>query len=142
MYLEVVIMLTTPSGTPALPASSASASCFSRSAQDGSIGVSLTAENGVSAAGLMTTVHPAARAGPNFLVIIALGKFHGLLLLGISTILMQEKSSHVAMNTGPIACLMTTPRRWGIEVGITSPYVLRDSSAEGALLNTGRGSVI
>jgi hypothetical protein len=76
----------------------------------------------------MTTVHPAARAGPNFLVIIALGKFHGL-LLSISIIPMQERWSHVAMNTGPIACLMTTLRILGIELGITSPYVLRDSSA-------------
>ena len=85
----------------------------------------------------MTTVHPAARAGPNFLVIIALGKFHGLLLLSISTLLRQEKRSYVAMNTGPIACLMTTLRRLDIELGITSPYVLRDSSAEESFIKYG-----
>lgn len=33
------------------------------------------AENGVSAGGFMTTVHPAASAGATFLVIIADGKF-------------------------------------------------------------------
>jgi hypothetical protein len=36
------------------------------------------AEKGVSGAGLMTTVHPAARAGPTLRVIIAEGKFHGV----------------------------------------------------------------
>jgi hypothetical protein len=87
-----------------------------------------TAENGVSVAGLMTTVHPAARAGLNFLVIMALGKFHGL-LPDINTTLLQEIKSHVAINTGPIACLMTTLRKLDIALGITSPYVLRDSSA-------------
>ena len=44
---------------------------------------------------------------------------------------MKEGRSHVAMNTGPIACLMTTLRRLDIGLGITSPYVLRDSSAKG-----------
>jgi hypothetical protein len=36
------------------------------------------AENGVSGGGLMTTVQPAARAAPSFLVIMADGKFHGV----------------------------------------------------------------
>jgi len=40
--------------------------------------VSARAENGVSGGGLTTTVHPAARAAPIFLVIIADGKFHGV----------------------------------------------------------------
>lgn len=34
------------------------------------------ADSGVSSAGFTTTVHPAARAAPTFLVIMALGKFH------------------------------------------------------------------
>jgi hypothetical protein len=33
------------------------------------------ADKGVSSEGLMTHVHPAAKAAPTFLVIIALGKF-------------------------------------------------------------------
>lgn len=37
-----------------------------------------SAEKGVSAAGLMTAVHPAASAAPSFRVIIAEGKFHGV----------------------------------------------------------------
>lgn len=35
-----------------------------------------SADSGVSSAGLITTVQPAARAAPTFLVIMALGKFH------------------------------------------------------------------
>lgn len=35
-----------------------------------------SADSGVSSAGLTTTVQPAARAAPTFLVIMALGKFH------------------------------------------------------------------
>lgn len=35
-----------------------------------------SADSGVSSAGLTTTVQPAARAAPAFLVIMALGKFH------------------------------------------------------------------
>ena len=35
-------------------------------------------ENGVSGGGLMTAVHPAARAAPSFRVIIAEGKFQGV----------------------------------------------------------------
>jgi hypothetical protein len=37
------------------------------------------ADSGVSAAGLATKAHPAASAGPAFLVIIALGKFQGVI---------------------------------------------------------------
>ena len=38
-----------------------------------------SADNGVSAAGLATKAHPAASAGPAFLVIIAFGKFQGVI---------------------------------------------------------------
>ena len=54
---------TTPGGIPARSASSASAS----------------AENGVWEAGRMTTGQPAARAGAHLRVIIAAGKFHGVI---------------------------------------------------------------
>ncbi len=37
-----------------------------------------SAVSGVSPAGFSTTVHPAASAGPSFLVAIAAGKFHGV----------------------------------------------------------------
>ena len=37
------------------------------------------ADNGVSAAGLAIKAHPAARAGPAFLVIMAFGKFQGVI---------------------------------------------------------------
>src|SRR6185312_13699110 len=60
--LLVVTTLNTPLGIPARCASSASAS----------------AESGVSPAGLITKVQPAASAGAHFRVIIALGKFHGV----------------------------------------------------------------
>src|ERR1019366_4742160 len=70
-----VTTLNTPFGTPARSASSARAS----------------AENGVCEAGLTTTVQPAPIAGPTLRVIIASGKFHG-----------------VMQATTPIGCLMTT----------------------------------
>ena len=35
--------------------------------------------SGVSAAGLITTVQPAASAGPTFRVAMASGKFHGVI---------------------------------------------------------------
>lgn len=38
------------------------------------------AENGVSGGGLMTVVHPAAKAAPSLRVIIAEGKFHGVMI--------------------------------------------------------------
>src|SRR6267142_1243603 len=53
----------TPLGIPARWASSPSAS----------------ADNGVSCAGLITIGQPAARAGPTLRVIMALGKFHGVI---------------------------------------------------------------
>ena len=64
----------TPFGRPALSAKTAMAK----------------AERGVSSAGFATKVHPAARAGPNFLVIIAFGKFQGVIEV-----------------TTPIACFTT-----------------------------------
>jgi hypothetical protein len=72
--------LKTPAGIPARSASSASAS----------------AENGVCDAGFSTTVQPHAIAGPALRVIIASGKFHG-----------------VMQPTTPIGCLMTTMRLSG-----------------------------
>src|SRR3546814_2656302 len=55
-------MLRRPGGTPARSASRPIA----------------IADSGVCAAGLSTTAHPAASAGPILRVIIALGKFHGV----------------------------------------------------------------
>ena len=59
---EVCTTLTTPAGRPA------SSSSF----------VKYIVVNGVSAGGLITTVHPAARAGAILRVAIANGKFHGV----------------------------------------------------------------
>jgi hypothetical protein len=58
-----VITEKTPFGTPALSASNTIA----------------RAESGVSVAGLETNEHPAASAGATFLVIIAFGKFQGVI---------------------------------------------------------------
>ncbi len=80
--------LSTPFGMPARSASSASAS----------------AENGVCDAGFSTTVQPAAIAGPALRVIIASGKFHGVM--------------HA---TTPIGCLMTTMRLSAWWAGMVSP---------------------
>src|SRR5262245_28330115 len=60
---DPVITLITPAGTPARSASEAMAS----------------AEKGVCDAGLTTTVQPAANAGPTLRVIIAIGKFQGVM---------------------------------------------------------------
>ena len=60
---SAVITLSTPAGTPARCASSASASALS----------------GVCSAGLITTVQPAASAGATLRVIIDIGKFHGVM---------------------------------------------------------------
>ena len=85
---DPVITLSTPFGTPARSASSASAS----------------AENGVCDAGFKTTVQPEASAGPALRVIIASGKFHG-----------------VMQATTPIGCLMTTMRLSAWCPGMVSP---------------------
>src|SRR5262245_26493738 len=92
---DPVITLKTPGGTPARPASSASAS----------------AENGVCDAGFRTTVQPDAIAGPALRVIIASGKFHGVLPA-----------------TRPIGSLMTRIRLSGWGWGIVSPYARLASS--------------
>ena len=83
-----VMTLKTPFGTPARSASSASAS----------------AENGVCEAGFNTTVHPTATAGPAFRVIMASGKFQG-----------------VMQATTPIGSLITTMRLSAWWPGIVSP---------------------
>ena len=61
--VEVVMTLTTPFGSPASSSSFAKYSVVS----------------GVSSAGLMTTVQPAASAGAILRVAIASGKFHGVI---------------------------------------------------------------
>jgi hypothetical protein len=81
---------------PALPASSASA----------------RAENGVSDAGLTTTVQPAAIAAAALRVIIADGKFHGV---------MQATTP-----TGSRRTVIRRPGRWLIGV---SPSIRLASSA-------------
>src|SRR5580704_608481 len=78
----------TPAGTPARSASSHSAS----------------AENGVWLAGFSTIVQPAAKAGPHLRVIIAAGKFQGV----------------IAAQT-PIGSLITTMRLSVPCEGIVSP---------------------
>ena len=83
-----VITLNTPAGTPARSASSAIA----------------RAENGVALAGLTTMVQPAASAGPTLRVIIAFGKFQGV----------------IAAQT-PTGCLMTRMRRVATVCGMVSP---------------------
>src|SRR6202047_3393316 len=78
----------TPFGTPARSANSHKAS----------------AENGVAVAGFSTIVQPAASAGPDLRVIIAAGKFHGV----------------IAAVT-PIGSLVTTMRLSAACAGIVSP---------------------
>ena len=85
---EEVSTFSTPFGMPARSASSASAS----------------AESGVSFAGLITEVQPTAIAGPTLRVIMAIGKFHGV----------------IAAVT-PIGSLRTMMRRPPTFCGITSP---------------------
>lgn len=61
-FLELVTTLITPGGIPA---------SFDKAAK-------YKAESGVSSAGLITQVHPAAIAAETFLAIMAFGKFHFL----------------------------------------------------------------
>ena len=91
-----VTMLTTPAGMPARSARTPSAS----------------AEKGVNSDGLMTTVQPAASAGATLRVIMAFGKFHG-----------------VMMPQTPTASLRTRMRRSGVGDGIVVPPMRRASSA-------------
>src|SRR5208337_1849425 len=83
-----VMMLHTPGGMPARSASTASAS----------------AENGVWLAGRITPVQPAAQPGPALRVIIAAGKFHGV----------------IAAKT-PIGSFCTMMRRPLAKLGMVSP---------------------
>ena len=83
-----VITCNTPAGTPASSASTASA----------------MAESGVCSAGLIIIEQPAANAGAALRVIIAIGKFHGV----------------IAAVT-PIGCLITNKRLSLATVGIVSP---------------------
>ena len=69
------------------------------------------AEKGVWLAGFITTGQPTARAGAHFLVIIAFGKFQG-----------------VIEATTPTGCFNTTILRSVIGSGIVSPYTLFASS--------------
>ena len=91
-----VMMLSTPGGTPARSASTAAAS----------------AEKGVWPAGLHTSVQPAASAGPALRVIMASGKFHGVIAA-----------------TTPTGWRSTTRRLSAWCAGITSPYRRLPSSA-------------
>ena len=93
---RALMMLTTPLGIPARWASSAIA----------------RAVKGVSPGDFTTTVQPAARAGPIFLVIIAAGKFHGVM------------SPHT-----PTGSLTVKTRLPGMLGEIVSPSTLGASSA-------------
>ena len=66
------------------------------------LGVALT--QGVSAAGLMTMVQPAASAGPALRVIMAMGKFQGVMAA-----------------TTPTGCLMVARRRSAEKPGMVRP---------------------
>lgn len=81
-------MLMTPAGMPACSARAASAS----------------AHRGVSAAGLMTMVQPAASAGPALRVIMAMGKFQGVMAA-----------------TTPTGCLMVARRLSPLKPGMVRP---------------------
>ena len=87
-FASPVTTFSTPGGSPARMASSARAS----------------AESGVSGAGLTTTVQPAARAGAILRVIMASGKFQG-----------------VMAPTTPIGCFITRMRLLFLWLGMISP---------------------
>ncbi len=93
---SAVITLNSPAGMPARSASATSAS----------------AENGVCGAGLRTMAQPAANAGPALRVIMALGKFHGVIA--------------AVTPTGSFCTRMRLSPAWA---GITSPYRRLPSSA-------------
>ena len=83
-----VITLITPLGIPAISANLARAK----------------AQYGVSLAGLITMVQPAASAGAALRVIMAIGKFHGVMAA-----------------TTPIGSLITKKRCPALVLGMTSP---------------------
>ena len=89
-------ILSTPAGIPARTANSAAAKAVS----------------GVSSAGLMTTGQPAARAGATLRVIMASGKFQGVM------------AAHT-----PMGCLSTKRRRLLSNCGSVSPLTRLASSA-------------
>ena len=93
---DPVTTLNTPGGMPARLASSASAS----------------ADSGVWVAGFNTRVQPAASAGPALRVIMAEGKFQGVMAA-----------------TTPTGCRRTMMRLSAWCAGITSPYRRLPSSA-------------
>jgi len=81
------ITFSTPGGKPARCDSSASAS----------------ADSGVCSAGLMTTVQPAASAGATLRVIIAFGKFHGVIAAQTPTGSLKTKSRLSAALLGSVS---------------------------------------
>jgi len=85
---SAVRMLSTPAGMPARCASSATAS----------------ADSGVCSAGLMITGQPAASAGATLRVIMAIGKFQGVM------------AAHT-----PMGCLTTRKRLLPSVLGMVSP---------------------
>jgi hypothetical protein len=56
-----------------------------------------SAENGVSAGGLMTAVQPAANAAPSFRVIMAEGKFHGVRILTTPNRSLREQALYIEL---------------------------------------------
>jgi hypothetical protein len=88
LSLSALSTFSTPAGMPARCASSATAS----------------ADSGVCSAGLITTGQPAASAGATLRVIIAIGKFQGV----------------IAAHT-PIGCRITRKRLLASVLGIVSP---------------------
>mmetsp|Transcript_13158 Transcript_13158/g.44568 ORF Transcript_13158/g.44568 Transcript_13158/m.44568 type:complete len:311 (+) Transcript_13158:1263-2195(+) len=93
---EAVIVLMTPSGTPASRASWSST----------------RAESGVASAGFTTAVHPAPRAGATFRVIMAMGKFQG-----------------VITPATPMGWRRTRRRLSALAPGMISPFTRRACSA-------------
>mmetsp|Transcript_14331 Transcript_14331/g.38675 ORF Transcript_14331/g.38675 Transcript_14331/m.38675 type:complete len:291 (+) Transcript_14331:332-1204(+) len=94
--LEHVTTLASPAGAPASSRSSSRA----------------RAERGVLSAGFTTAVHPAARAGATLRVIMALGKFHGVMAA-----------------TTPMGCFTTSRRLSPLGACRISPFTRRASSA-------------
>ena len=58
------------------------------------------AVKGVSSAGLTTKVHPAAKAAPAFLVIMAAGKFQGVIIAATPTGCLMKTNSLPLVGAG------------------------------------------
>ena len=105
-----VTMLNTPAGTPARSASTASAS----------------AENGVASAGFKTIGQPAARAGPTLRVIMAAGKFHGVMAAHTpigSLVMTRRRSGHGDCRVSPATRLPSSANHSMNEApNCTSPF--------------------